>query len=247
MIKQSGWGLTDALISVFLTSLITMLLMQFYVSNKQQYLQAQQKLETNFDIQWVSDVLSDSVRRAGFTPCLGINQLEVVDRRHFKATVSAITIDSPSFSSLGINRMSEHFDKIILIRSPTQLLVTKGTIFRENHHVLIADCEHAEIHQILRVDREGRYFLITLTRPLLFSYSVSTYLGEWLEERWFIRENDKKIKSLFYKSVQVEELSSLIHSLQINLHKVNGKILLEIILGLDKNKTQKLLVAVRGS
>jgi Tfp pilus assembly protein PilW len=57
-------------------------LIQFYLTSKQHYLQTEKVLEAGFEVQWVMDLLSDSIRRAGFTPCLGLDHLTVVDHRH---------------------------------------------------------------------------------------------------------------------------------------------------------------------
>ncbi|CEG57563.1 PilW family protein [Legionella fallonii] len=247
MSRQSGVGLPEVLISLFLTAFILTTLTQFYLNNKRQYLEVQKQLEEHLDVQWVRELLSDSIRRAGFTPCLGITQLKAMDRRNFKSTIAAIKIATSPQSLIQINRMSEQFTKIITVQSPTQLRVANGDLFKESHPVLIADCEHAEIHQILRVDKRGNDHCITLTKPLIFSYAASTYIGEWFEEQWFIKPNAKKVNALYYKLFQVEELTSLTHSLQINQQQIQEKQLVEIVMGLANHKTEKLVVAVRGS
>ncbi len=246
MNNQSGIGLSEVLISLFLASLITTTLAQLYLSNKRQYVAAQKLLEVNFDIQWVSDLLRDSIRRSGFTPCLGIDQLKTIDRRNFKRTISGLIIEQTPEQLIQINRMSEFFTKIIDIQSPTRLIVSDGTLFKKLRPVLIADCEHAEVHQILRVDKLERGYLVILTKPLMFSYTPSVYLGEWYEEKWFIKKRDKKT-ALYYKLFHTEELTTLVHSLHIERKRVNEKQLITIIMGLDNNKTQQLIVAVRGS
>lgn len=245
--QQSGFGLSELLISLFLTTIIATVLTQFYLSNKRHYLDAQKQLEEHFDLQWVRELLSDSIRRAGFTPCVGITQLKIIDRRNFKNAIPDISIIDSSRSLIQINRMSEYFTKIIAIQSPTQLLVTDGVLFKESHPVLIADCERAEIHQILRTDKRGGNYLITLTKPLMFSYATPAYIGEWYEEQWFIKQNAKKVNALYYKLFQAEELTPLIHSLRISQKHAQEKQLVELVMELDNNKTEKLVVAVRGS
>ncbi len=247
MNQQSGFGLSELLISLFLTTFIVTVLMQFYLSNKRHYLAAQKQLEEHLDLQWVRELLSDSIRRAGFTPCVGISQLKIIDRRNFKSIIPEVSIVDSLRSLIQVNRMSEHFTKIIAIQRPTQLLVAHGVLFKESHPVLIADCEHAEIHQILRIDKSRRNDLITLTKPLMFSYTASAYIGEWYEEQWFIKQNAKNVNAFYYKLFQAEELTPLIHSLRINQKQVQEKQLIEIVKELDNNKTEKLVVAVRGS
>ena len=247
MRDQSGMGLSEVLISLFLASLIMTTLIQLYLSNKRQYLEAQEILEANFDLQWVGDLLSDSIRRAGFTPCLGIDQLETTDTRNFGKRVASIKIESHPKQWIQINRMSEAFSEITHFQSPTQIIVPSSTLFKEQHPLLIADCEHAEIHQILSVDKLANGYLITLTQPLMYSYAATSYVGEWLEEKWFIKANASGNKTMHYKLFQTEELTSLIHSFEIKNERVHEKQLVHIVLGLDKDKTHQLIVAVRGS
>lgn len=245
--NQSGIGLSEVLISLFLASLIMTTLIQLYVSNKRQYIEAQKLLGVSFDLQWISDLLSDSIRRAGFTPCLGIEQLKAMDRRSFKKNIPALIIAQNPEQLIQVNRMSESFTRVIDILSPTRLIVSDGNLFKELHPVLIADCEHAEIHQILRVDKLEKSYLVILTQPLMFSYTPSVYIGEWFEEKWFIKQSDKKKTALYYKLFHTEELTPLIHSLAIKKKHINEKELITIVMGLDNNKAQQIVVAVRGS
>lgn len=247
MNHQSGFGLSEVLISLFLASLIMTTLGQLYLINKRQYNVSQGILETGFDVQWISELLSDSIRRAGFTPCMGINNLQTVDTRKKTTAIAAIKIDSSSRQLFQINRMDEVFAEIISIQTATELIVTSAAPFDEQHPILIADCEHAEVHQILKVDKLLKGYLVTLMRPLVFSYPSSTYMGKWLEEQWFIKKNTKGIKSLYYKLFQTEELTPLIHSLIINNRSVHGKQLVDVSMGLDDDSTHQFVVAVRGS
>lgn len=247
MNHQSGFGLSELLISLFLTTFLVTVLTQFYLSNKRHYLESQKQLEKHLDLQWVRELLSDSIRRAGFTPCVGITQLRVVDRRNWNSAIPEISVvDSPR-PLIQVNRMSEQFTKVIATQNASQLLIAHGVLFKESHPVLIADCEHAEIHQVLRVDKIGHNDLVTLTKPLLFSYAASVYIGEWYEEQWFIAQNAKKVNTLYYKLFQAEEVTPLIHSLQVRQKQIQEKQLVEIAMTLDNNKTEQLVVAVRGS
>jgi len=245
--KQSGTTLSEVLISLFLASIIMTILIQLYLSSKQHYLEAEQILESNFDLQWVSDLLSDSIRRAGFTPCLGIDQLQVVDRRDIRRTVKGLKIENEPQQLIQVNRMSEVFAKVLYMQSPTKIVVPHSILFNEQRPLLIADCEHAEVHQIFSIEKQADGYLITLTKPLFFSYPESVYIGEWLEEQWFIKKNTEGTNTLHYQLVQIEELSPLVHSLKMSSSRVHGKQFLKVILGMDKDKTHQLTVAVRGS
>lgn len=245
--KHAGFGLSELLISLFLVSIIMTILTQFYLSTKRQYLEAQDVLSDHFDLQWVGDLLSDSVRRAGFTPCLGIDQLIAKDRRNASRGISGLKVENQPRQLIQVNRMSEVFTPLVRVQGSTQLLVSHSGALNPKRPILIADCEHAEVHQILEVNSYDFGDLITLAKPLMYSYAASTYVGEWLEEQWFIQNTAQGDKALYYHLVQTEELTPLIHSLQIKDQRIHEKRLVEIFMGLEKDNTYRLVVAVRGS
>lgn len=72
-------------------------------------------------------------------------------------------------------------------------------------------------------------------------------MGEFLEERWFVKKNVKRQNALYYHWVQTEEVTSLVHSLSMEKQFNQNKQFLEVTLGLENDKTHKIIVAVRGS
>lgn len=235
MKKQSGMSLSEVLVSLFLSSFIMTLLTQFYLNSKHLYIEAEEVLAENFDLQWANDLLSDSIRRAGFTPCLGIDQLNL---KQNGVVVRGLTIENEPRPLIQVNRMSEHFVSLVSVANSTQLVVSPGVSFHEKRSVMIADCEHAEVHNISSV--EGS--VIHVEKPLQFKYSKSAYVGEFIKEQWFIKNN-----ALYYKLNQAEEVTSLIHSLSMHNQREHGKPFIEVIMSLADGKTRKLLIAVRGS
>lgn len=242
---QLGFSLSEVLVSLFLSSLILLSLVQFYASSKKQYLKVQKELTEQFDLQWVSDLLGDSIRRAGFTPCLGIDQLKVLDSRNTGRLISAMTLETGVNQAIHINRMSEYFTQVIKIRNPYEIIVPQ-VFFKEQRPIIIADCEHAEIHHISTLDKLSSMYRINLSRPLKYPFASTTYVGEWLEEKWFIHVSEGH-KSLYYKQSHAEELSPLIHSLKVRSRRVHQKQWLEISLGFEQDREQQLMIAVRGS
>ena len=247
MNRQTGFSLSEVLISLFLTSIILSTLIHMYLSTKRQYLEFQNVLETRFELQWVTDLLTDSIRRAGFTPCLGIEQLKTVDMRRVGQTLWGIKTDNISSSSIRINRMSDVFSENASFLSPTELVVSPHVVVNEHRPLIIADCTHAEVHQILKVEQKTDGQLITLAKPRMFTYENSVFAGEWLEEQWFIKPNSQHIKSLHYQLGQTEELSPYIHSLFTTQQSVHGKKIVKIKMGLEHDKTHELIVVVRGA
>ncbi|QLZ69538.1 hypothetical protein FOLKNPGA_02332 [Legionella sp. PC1000] len=247
MKKQRGISLTEVLISLFLASAIMTPLIQLYLGSKRQYLETEKILETGFDLQWVSDLLSDSIRRAGFTPCLGIDHLQVIDRRNHQNRIHALQAGNQPNQFIQVNRMSEHFAKIIKIQGTTKILTQDPVILHKKRPILISDCEHAEIHELFDLEQQSKNSLVTLNKPLFFSYGPSAYIGEYLEEKWFIKKNINYVDTLHYQLVQTEELTPLIHFMHTRNRHIKEKQFLEIIMGLDENKMYELRVLVRGS
>ncbi|WP_454781136.1 PilW family protein [Legionella sp. WA2022007384] len=246
MKKQMGLSLTEVLISLFLATVIMTELIQLYLESKHQYLETEKVLAIRFDLQWVSDLLSDSIRRAGFTPCLGMDRLQIIDRRNHQNTIRALRIGNHSEQFIQVNRMNEHFAQIVKIESRTRIWVQSSAIFHNKRPILIADCDHAEIHELFDIEPQGEQLLISLNKPLFFSYNSSSYVGEYLEEKWFIKNNVHHEDTLHYKLVHTEEITPLIHFMHTRKRNVKEKQFLEISMGLDENKTHELRVLVRG-
>lgn len=247
MKKHAGISLSEVLLSLFLASLVATMLMQFYSSTKHQYIEAKKILSEHFDVRWVSDLMSDSIRRAGFTPCLGLDHLSVSDSRSPGVKIQAVKFETEPQRSLQINRMSEHFAQVQRFESTTQIVLDSPIVLNKKRPLLIADCEHAEVVRILNEETEQGGTRIILTKPMHSEFLGETYVGEFLEERWFIKKNRQKKNTLYYQLKQTDEITSLIHSLTVKIQNVAGRQFIEVIIGLSEDKFHKLMVAVRGS
>ncbi|MBA2649709.1 MAG: prepilin cleavage protein [Legionella sp.] len=244
--SQGGFGLTEVMMSLFLACILMTVLTQLYLNNKTQYIHTRKSLDEQFDLQWVQDLLVDSIRRAGFTPCLGLDALHAIDKRVNPVSITGVKIDNER-QEIKVNRMSEHFSLVQKFLGSRKILLEKAVVNDTKRPLLIADCYHAEVQTIQRIETVDKGSLVILSQPLQFSYSRAAYAGEWLEERWFIQTNPKGRGALYYQLGQTEELTPLIHSLHTKSQHIFGKSLLEITLGLDNAKTKKITVAVRGS
>lgn len=233
MKKQIGLSLSELLISLFLASLLSTILMQAYLLNKRHYFTLQQALAENFDLLWVEDLLKDSIRRAGFTPCVGVEQLQSIDRRTIKKKFSGKNIEIKN-QELQINRMDEHFGRLVSVLSKQEIVVSAELSLRVGQSLLMADCQHAEVHQIIQKKKLPQGFLLTLDTPVFFTYPSLSYVGQWLEERWFIKKNQEGIDALYYQQAHSEELTPLIHSMIIKSKTRYGKKQIDMVWSLDK-------------
>lgn len=247
MNKQSGLSITELLISLFLASFIGSLMIQIYITDKKHYLIIQRELQTNSDIHWVSELLKKSIRSAGFTPCIGLDQLAVFDHRDHTKAIKSMEINSAR-DLIHINRMNDHFGEVTQIISSTRIELSSNTALTKLRPIIISDCTHAEIHLVQQVYHLNQKTQLILKEPLKFSYESQVFVGEWLEEEWFIKLNAQGIRALFCKQLQhTEELTELIHSLVIKRKKLQHKQGIEVIMGLAKEKQHSLIVTVRGT
>lgn len=246
LVKQQGFSLSETVISLFLATIIMTTLMQLYVLCKRQYTETQALLSEKLDIQWVGALLTDSIRRAGFTPCLGIDQLIVEDRRANKRVIAGFYSQNQPQPLIKVQRMQEQFAILLRIQNRQQIVVQKGVDFNDKRPIVIADCMHAEIHSIERIDKQLDGVVITLKEPLVFDYVKSVAVGEWLEEVWFIKKKTTNNSALYYQLIQAEELTPLVRHFKVSEQRVQNQRLISIELNLDTDKTYSLDTVVRG-
>ncbi|WP_133127049.1 hypothetical protein [Legionella nagasakiensis] len=242
--KEQGFGLPELLISLLLASFIILALVNQYVGAKRHDRFTQYAIEQALELQLVTDLMRDSIRRAGFTPCLNINHLITIDRRNGHKNLQAIEIKHAQQDSIHIQRMDEAFDLMIHINNPTEFMIRKS-MFKSSQVVLISDCMHAEIHQIKAVKSHQNGQRITLSEPLLFNYQKPIFVGEWLQERFYIHPK-KGEAALFYRLNRADELASFIKSMRVHLKQSGRYLVLAVILGLSHGQEIQFETSVRS-
>jgi hypothetical protein len=245
MFRQRGISLVELMISLFLSSLLMSALMQHYLCIKEQYNHTQQVLEQRLELQIISELIRDSTRAAGFAPCLGVNRLKTKDRRDDSSSLAAITLDEKS-QALKLARMSENFVVLLKELSATRLLLDGKHVFDARYPILIADCFHAEVHNIAHSEKTRQGVLITLKKPLSFQYSAPVYLGEWIEERFLIEKNKQGKSALFYHTSQREELTAHVNYFSARLIPHQSSSLLQVTLGVANDEPILLETKVRA-
>ena len=239
---QQGIGLPEILISLLLSSLIMSAVVKHYLDAKRQYQSVRTRLEYALDVQSMIDLIRDSSRRAGFTPCLNIDYLVSVGKQQGQPKLRAIDMRSAGESALRINRMSEYYESVFAINSPTELLSSYNQPLNHDYPLLIADCYHAEIQRIKSQRRTEAGQVITLATPLSFTYQPPVYLGEWLEEAFFMRANSP---GLLYRLHHTDELSADVNAFSVQMLKEQQGSLLQVTLGLINGQTVQVETKVR--
>lgn len=206
--RQHGLSMPEMLIALFSSTLLMSVLSNQYLGVKQRYQQLSDELEQSFDVQLVMDLMRQTVRQAGFTPCLGVEHLTTIDRRFERPGLKAINLDS----GLQVNHMSPYFGYLLKQTGLTTFRSSKNVILSGKRPILIADCFHAEVHRIQDLKQQGEYWEIELEKPLSFDYQSPIYVGEWIEERFYLKN-----ERLFFDAGHIDALSDSIKAWSISL------------------------------
>lgn len=241
MRDQQGVGLPELLIALLLSSLISMTLMKHYISVKRQYQSIQTALGQSLELESVAILIRDSVRHAGFTPCIGLEHLIVFDARHPQREALSV-----SRGRLQVRRMSEHFETVIQAMGPSVLRTTAHATWKSQDSLLVADCYHAEVQTIAKVSRVGQEMLLILDAPLVFSYHEPYYVGPWIEETYAIHTNKHGQSALYYILNHAEALTSAIVDLSFYVERRMGHYFLQLQLHLEKGTLKELDTVVRS-
>jgi hypothetical protein len=245
-VYQKGLGLPELLIALVLASFITTGLMHNYLVTKKQYTTIQKKLECDIDLQLVTDLIRESVRQAGFTPCLSLDHLVTRDQREKHKPLVAVDFGLSPKPWLRLSRMSPRFDMVLDVVTSTQLLATSNQPLHRDQSIMIADCYHGEVHNIIGIEPTPQGQSITLSKPLAFEYHQPIYIADWLEERYFIRSGHTGESTLFYQYQHAEELTAAIHTFSTRVVNIKEHRVLQLILGMDNAPAIKIETMIRA-
>jgi hypothetical protein len=228
--NQRGLSLVELMISLAFACLLLSALLSLFISCKTHYLNLQTILETEYELQLVSELLRDSSRSAGFMPCLGLNHLTSKDGRDPRHRLSAIALDVGKLHALQFSHMSEHFVKVNQVISPTRLLIEGSLSLPRGRPIVLADCYFAEVQRVSHSQPSGKNTLVSLEKPLSFSFHPPVYLGEWVEERYYVGTNSQGEQALFYDANRGEELTNQVVHLAASFVRLADAVLLKITL-----------------
>ena len=245
MRRQQGIGLPELLVGFFLSTLLMTIMMQHVLHANQQSRMIFAVMEESFELQWLSDFIRSRVRSAGFTPCLRIDHLVGFDARVKPESLAAIEVNMAPDTRLIIHRMSDQGMPILRQISPNELLIGTQAV-RVGRPVLIADCYHAEVHDVARVMKHDEGYVVTLNEPLVFHYASLAYLGEWVSESFFIRALADGSRALFYQLYRVDQLTARVHDFSAELKGVHAYTQVHLAFSLNDHRTWNLDTVVRA-
>lgn len=244
MVRRQGVTLVELLISLLITSVMLAVLINYYLSSKRQYLEAQKALSASYDLQLITELLRNSVRHAGFAPCVTINWLKIYDARNPRHQPVALATAYGTRRALHIERMSEMFSVMVDNPRMNHLLLPDSN-FTVKQTILIADCFHGEITRIASMHKLGKQVAITTQSPLHFTFIKPIYVGAWLEEEFFVQKNTQGEMALYYSLDRAEELSNQVQELTAQLLANNNKWLMVLTLAVQKRQPLIIKTALR--
>ena len=174
---HQGFSLTELLVCFFLSMLLIAILLQHVLSVSRTHQHIHDVLDEATELQWVFDVMRARIHHAGFTPCLGLNQLQTTDTRDSSESLQAIEVQAGTH--LLIRKMDEaHFG--LARRLTPDTLRVRDFGLKPDRPVIIADCVHAEVHDVESFYHTSEGLLIQLKTPLVFDYSSEIYFYAWI-------------------------------------------------------------------
>ncbi|MDF1827590.1 MAG: prepilin-type N-terminal cleavage/methylation domain-containing protein [Legionellaceae bacterium] len=213
--KSAGFSLTELLVSFFISTLLILILIQHLLSVSRQHHHVHAALDQVMELQWVLDVMRDRIHHAGFTPCRRLDHLISIDTRERPESLLPVEISPNDPTKLYLRNMNETALTKISIKTNTVIFMDKSASLKSDRPVLIADCTHAEVHDIASISAVRGGTLVTLKKPLVFEYDPEVYLGEWMSESFYFKQ-----AALFYKQHRADKLTSQIKHIKfiINHH-----------------------------
>lgn len=222
--KTDGFGLLELLLSLFLASIILLGLMTQLQVLRTHVLSASRQTLQSLELQYVTELMRSSIREAGFTPCMALNKLQVMDTR--TGNFNPLALSKPKLNSVLIQRMSSSFDWVISIAEQKELVTTSSHRFSIKRPIIIADCHHAEIHQLDTVRFLNRAQRLVLAKPLMYQFKGPIYVGDWISEHFFVVADGGL--QVGYEHARSQEISRLIQAMRVRFDKATSYVLVDI-------------------
>ena len=243
MSNLKAFSLTEVLMALFTGTLLLSMVIGSVIQIKSHYHKTKSSLAESLDLYYLSELIQDRIRKAGFTPCLGINQLITADTR---TSIPYPPLQNLTFDerSIQINRMDEQFLTLPTLISRDKLQFTKKTQLNASQVLIISDCYHAEVHQILKMNHHKHDIEAQLKKPLVFQYDEPVFVAPWREEVFYYDRNKKR---LMYRMDKAEELSFHIVKMEVGVVEKHFRRLVNIVWQFSESNAIELKTALRMS
>lgn len=197
--RQDGFSLIELLIVVGLSSVLLMGVWRVYYVFHRMHARLHQQMTEAIELQLIESLLRNSIRSAGYTPCMSLDHLINKEGLHAyqlsRESISLSRMDNPIYAVSSLD------DQNLMLTQPVNL--------NPNKSYLIADCYHAELVKVRATYKQH----VMLMQPLHYHYEQPVYFGLWLSERFFMRHQPKP--ALMVQHLHTETLSDEVTAFQV--------------------------------
>ncbi len=230
MIRQSGLGLPELLLGLLLSSLLMSLFVSVFIQHKKQHHSFIARIDQDEELYLTVDMINEAVKMAGFSPCRNLQQLKAIDRRQSDKLIKPFLLEKNQFSSA---RMASQFISVLPVEGGVFLRTHGSLSLKKGDAIILADCYHAEVHELASLRRFHDGLQLQLKEPLFFNYPSHAFTARFLYERWMMKSVNRQ-PQLYYElnhhgeswSDKVSELSFNIidkNLIQLKLQPISGK------------------------
>tara|TARA_Y100000588_G_C14227306_1_gene913755 strand:- start:1479 stop:2210 length:732 start_codon:yes stop_codon:yes gene_type:complete len=186
MNKISGFGVTEQLISILISSIILMCLVQFYLSFKKFFFLYHMKAQEFSENILISELIRNRIQHAGFTPCMNVKHLISTNIFDDQKPIRPFTVQMLPSPQLTIERMSENYDHTTIVDSRHIIIDNNQFKLKKNDKILIADCFHCETASVQSLKKSKGQSVIELSHALAHRYQGRVYVGSYLKETFYL-------------------------------------------------------------
>ncbi len=211
--KEAGFSLTELIVALALSVMLVFVLIQQLLLVSREAVHVHQALDENTELQWVVDWMRMRIHHAGFTPCYRLDKLKTRDTRAVPEPMVSVAVSTDKEPTLSIKKLNEQATLNAEIKYPNELWV-KAYPMDVTRPILVSDCMHAEVHDVDYVIKNQEGYALHLKKPLAFHYPGNTYIGEFVSEAFFFRNN-----KLYYQHHRVNEVTSRMQNVTFKLEQ----------------------------
>lgn len=244
--QYAGVGLIEWMLVLLLSSCVVMLLLHQMIVTKKQEMMTTDVLAKAYDLNMISELMKNSIRQAGYTPCAVIEKLDHRDHVHADERLRAFTLNPEGHDALTVNSMTQPIARVEALVSQSEIRIQGRHHFSPDDLVMIADCFHAEVVRLKTVKFAWGESFLTLNTALSFSYTNPFYVGIWESQHFFMKKNAEGLRRLYFQQKHAEVLSEWIDGMTVSQVMLKKARLIQIIFQLPDAERWTMQVRVRA-
>lgn len=238
-----GVGLIELMVVLCLSSFLTLILLNQMLVTKKEEMKTSDVLAKAYDLNFISELMKNNIRQAGYTPCAAIDQLH--HPKHVGTTLTGIVFDTKQQDALTIHHMAQPIRLVDSIISRSEIAVRGRPAFSPADVLMVADCFHAQVVRLRSIKTDGHDTWLHLGTHLSFSYTSPVYIGLWKTQRFFMNKNVKGVWRLYIQQKRPEALSEWVEDMRVSQEIHQGEKIIHITFQLPHAESWTMQARVR--